>query len=734
MVSKQTIGFVILTVGVIAGWLGLRAFLIQAYPEINQPATQPAVVQPAAITTPALPASPPPLTTPGGPAANAPQQSPVAAPAAATTGMTSTALTPQSAAVAQGAKLGSAEAKDPKYAIEVNISPRGAGLNDVTVNEYKQPVTRMGVYTFQDRKLPDPEHTNPADASNVVTQLIDADASRSMSVLTAKINGQEINVGSAFWTLTASTPESATFTLPIAAGNMPVVELVRTYGLKPRTDAGAGYEVVTSLEVRNKSAAPATVELVMNGPATPPFEVERGPERQAVGGYLDREGLGIEVHPTMIESLTDKAPVTDMTHVSGSSQPVMWFGANGSYFNAFLRPETLDGKLGVPDYIEKVEAVLADASPNAHLRHMVTRFKTKPLTLAAGQSVTLPFKAYFGPKLRGVLDNNYYKALPFNYDHTLVITGGLCGFCTFQPVIRALVWLLRMFHGVTQDWGLSIIVLVLFVRLLLHPVTKRAQMNMMKMAKMSPEIERLKKKYGDDKEGLQQAMAQFYKENGATSILGCLPMLLQTPIWIALYASLQSTFELRQSPFLYGFTWIKDLAQPDHLIPFSTVNLFGWFPINGLNVLPFCLAVVFFLQQKLQPKPPASTPEQEQQQKMMQWMTLLFPAFLYNGPAGLNIYILASTTFGILENRHIRNQAKLKDEAIAAGKIEGAESYTPARVINRPTHTISGQAIAAEPKTGIMGALQKFNDRLKEAQKMADEMKRQQAKAKAKKK
>ena len=131
-------------------------------------------------------------------------------------------------------------------------------------------------------------------------------------------------------------------------------------------------------------------------------------------------------------------------------------------------------------------------------------------------------------------------------------------------------------------------------------------------------------------------------------LLGCLPMFIQMPIWIALWSSLQSTFELRLAPFLWGFTWIKDLAQPDHLITFATPFSFFFLHIDGINILPILLAVVFYLQQKIQPQQPATTPEQQQQQKMMKWMmVLMFPLMLYSGPAGLNLYILTSTTIGI---------------------------------------------------------------------------------------
>src|SRR5581483_1506831 len=164
--------------------------------------------------------------------------------------------------------------------------------------------------------------------------------------------------------------------------------------------------------------------------------------------------------------------------------------------------------------------------------------------------------------------------------------------------INTLVWLLSFFqHYIFRDWGLAIIALVVLVRLILHPITKKSQVNMMKMSKMGPEVERLKKKYGDDKEAMAKAQMELYKEMGFTPVLGCLPMFLQMPIFISLWQALQSTFELRHAPFLWGFTWIKDLSQPDMLVSFASpipLGLFGWH-LSAINVLPILVAIVSFL-------------------------------------------------------------------------------------------------------------------------------------------
>ena len=159
-------------------------------------------------------------------------------------------------------------------------------------------------------------------------------------------------------------------------------------------------------------------------------------------------------------------------------------------------------------------------------------------------------------------------------------------------------FILTTFHAVFRDWGLAIIGLVCLVRLLLHPITKKSQINMMQMSKMGPEIERLKKKYGDNKDELNKAMMGVYKQQGLTPVLGCLPMFLQTPIWIALWSALQSTFELRQAGFLrwehVHLTWISDLSHPDALITFSqTISLLGYFHISSLNICRCCWQLCF---------------------------------------------------------------------------------------------------------------------------------------------
>jgi YidC/Oxa1 family membrane protein insertase len=236
------------------------------------------------------------------------------------------------------------------------------------------------------------------------------------------------------------------------------------------------------------------------------------------------------------------------------------------------------------------------------------------------------------------------------------------------------------------DWGIAIIILVITIRLLLHPITKRAQINMMKMSKgmqaIQPELEKLKKKYKDDKQTLQVEMTKLYREKGVNPLgfLGCLPMFLQMPIWVALYAMLYYAIELRHEPAFYGvfqaisgghWHFLESLSEPDQFIRlFDNVDpfplLFITFDYSSINILPLLMGVVFFINMKFTTPPPPENESDEQkqmrrqQQMIMKIMPFLMPFFLYSAPSGLTLYICASTGAGILDSylvrKHIREQ------------------------------------------------------------------------------
>ena len=477
----------------------------------------------------------------------------------------------------------------------------------------------------------------------------------------------------------------------------------KTYRIFDRSAQGDGYEIAVAHAFENLSGRAQDVKLFYGGPITPPREVDRGPDRYIVAGY-DFERV-IQINHHMIDSFTPEAPRIDLTRYN--DDPLRWAGALSVYFVGIARPE--DAALSS---IAKVEAIAFNPQAPPHERDAGIVFETTNLQVAPGQTAALPMRVFFGPRQRNLLKNDYYAA--FGFYEILVLTGGPCAFCTFQWLIDILVLLLRAFYFIFRDWGLAIIALVVLVRLLLHPVTKKSQVSMMKMSKFGPELERLRKKHADNKDELNKAMMGFYKEQGFSPVLGCLPMFLQMPIWIALWSALNSTFELRHASFLYGFTWIDDLAKPDHLIRFSNPIQLWFLYIDGLNLLPILMGFVFWLQMKYQPKPVAPTKEQEQQQKIMMWMMpLLFPLMLYSGPSGLNLYILTSTLIGIWESKRIRDHIKQQEERDAQQRVIIDAKPT------RGSKDTKKRAVE-EPKKGLAGWLQNLQERAEQVRREAD--------------
>ncbi len=595
--------------------------------------------------------------------------------------------------------LGSFAHSDPKSKMAMELSSRGAGINSLTLNDYFKTVEKPDLFVFQE----------PYRGRN-------DDETRPLSTRSITIDGTVVNMLDVSWIPAGSTADSATFELVVTRDALPAVKIEKTYTLSPRSsdeNTPQGSEVTVAYKLTNLTGGPINAKLAFNGPTAPPREIDRGDDRNFIGGY-NHQGFADLTHSTLA-SLTKDNPSVELAKDS-EGKPVVWIGMSSNYFNAIVRPDPL-GAI----QLAAVTAIGFNFEEPYNL-HALLKLETTAFTIPAGGNATQTSHVFFGPKKRELLNSAYYSAALLRYEETLVMSGGPCGWITSTKIINGLYFLLAIFHTVFRDWGLAIIGLVFLVRTCLHPITKKSQVNMAKMSKMSPEIERLKKKHGDNKDELNKAMMQFYKTQGATPILGCLPMLLQMPIWIALYSSLQNTFELRQSPFLWGFTWIKDLAHPDRLFYFPTtpLNLY-FFHVDAINVLPVLLGVVSWIQAKVmrQQQPPPSTPEQAQQQKMMQWMTLMLPVILYNGPAGLNLYIMTSTTFGIIESKIIRKHIKEKEDAEKAGAVivdnPPSDDPPPAGKVRRKDPE------PEKPQGGLAGWLSKL-------QKKAEEMQKEQLK------
>jgi YidC/Oxa1 family membrane protein insertase len=185
---------------------------------------------------------------------------------------------------------------------------------------------------------------------------------------------------------------------------------------------------------------------------------------------------------------------------------------------------------------------------------------------------------------------------------------------------------MRWFERIVGNWGVAIILLTVLVKVLLFPLTAKSVRSMNEMRKLQPEIEKLKQKFGSDREKLNQATMRLYQEHKVNPLGGCLPMLLQRPIWFALYATLQTSVELYREPFL----WMRDLTRHD---PYF--------------ILPVAMGLSSFAMQKVSPQPA----DNAQAKMMLYFMPIFFSAIMLFVPGGLNLYIVVNNLLSIAQQQ-----------------------------------------------------------------------------------
>ena len=238
--------------------------------------------------------------------------------------------------------------------------------------------------------------------------------------------------------------------------------------------------------------------------------------------------------------------------------------------------------------------------------------------LKAGQTAIHQFALYVGPKLVDELEAES-DGLVDSVDFWIV-----------GVIARPMMLLLKLFHRMVGNWGWAIILLTVVVKLLLFPLTQKSFKSMKEMQKLKPKMDKLKEKHAADKERLNQELLNLYKTHKINPLSGCLPMLFQMPIWIALYRVIYASVELLNAPF-HG--WIKDLSAPD-----------------PTYILPVLLGVMTFIQQKIQPAAVDGA-----QQKMMMWMMpIMFTVFMLFLPSGLVLYIAVNSVLTIIQQWLIR--------------------------------------------------------------------------------
>jgi YidC/Oxa1 family membrane protein insertase len=317
--------------------------------------------------------------------------------------------------------------------------------------------------------------------------------------------------------------------------------------------------------------------------------------------------FGVETHPAR--------PV-----YTADADKMVWAAVSGQYFTTIVAPA---GAAGAGAWARQFPVPVE--GPN--VLGLEGAIHMPGFTVAPGQtSPAQSFDIYAGPKLFSVL-----KGLGEGQEQIITYYFSYLGMAFFKPVAVVLLNGLNLLHSWTHSYAIAIILLTLCIRIVLWPVQNKATSSMRQMQELQPRMNELKEKYKDDAARMNAEVMKMYKEYNVNPLAGCLPMVIQIPIFFGFYRVLGTAVELRNSTFL----WVKDLSQPD------TVLHIAGFPIN---VLPICMAATMILQMELQPK----TGDQAQQ-RMFKFVPLIFVFVCYNFASALALYWTIQNIFSITQ-------------------------------------------------------------------------------------
>ena len=316
--------------------------------------------------------------------------------------------------------------------------------------------------------------------------------------------------------------------------------------------------------------------------------------------------------------------------------PIAWTAVKNRYFVEILRPD------GSGTGCE-LQASRSMAAPGAFLIGQASAdMLFSGRELKPGETFTRKMTYYAGPK-------EYSSLKPLGDHQDDVMEFGW--FEWFRWLCKVLLWTLNALHAVIPNYGIAIILLTLIVRVIFWPVTHKSTESMKKMQQIQPLVNELRAKYKEKPQKMNEEVMALYKKHKVNPLAGCLPMLVQIPVFIALFIVLRSAVELRFAPFL----WIRDLSEPEGILA-------GVLPFGGLNILPLLMTATTIWQQKITP----STMD-PQQQKLMMFMPVVMLFLFYNMASALVLYWTVSQVLAIVQLVWQKKDAAAK-EAVKSAK------------------------------------------------------------------
>jgi YidC/Oxa1 family membrane protein insertase len=386
----------------------------------------------------------------------------------------------------------------------------------------------------------------------------------------------------------------------------------------------------------------------------------RGTEPYRSAGYFVALGSAAPIHPKDYPSYTRL-----VWCIAGKANgiDVGWFGGGGGFLGLGQRAarpfyqENIAGAewVAVSDQFfttllapltAKADAVWGrrfdiQRPPDQKLLGIEGALGMPGFEVQPGQTYSARFEIYVGPKL-------YHRLAQLPHNEAEIMDFGM-----FKLVCQFLLNFMNLLHSWLHDYGLAILALTTIIKLTLWPIQNRANRSMRQMAALSPKMQELKEKYKDDPTRMNQEVMKLYKQYGINPVGGCLPMLIQIPIFFGLFKMLGQAVELRNAKFL----WVKDLSQPDTV---AHLPLLGW----PINIIPLCMAATQIWLMAMTPKTGDAT-----QRRVMMFTPLIFLFICYNFAAALALYYTAQNLFSILQFYQNRNQPMPKlEKVVPAGK------------------------------------------------------------------
>ncbi len=350
---------------------------------------------------------------------------------------------------------------------------------------------------------------------------------------------------------------------------------------------------------------------------------------EITGIYVLHEGL-LSVLDETLEELTYSDAQDNANDAYSSKSTGGWLGITDKYWAATLIP---DQKMDITGSLRHLTIDNTDAFQADYLA-------VQPISVAPGATASVESNVFAGAKKSYLIDS-YQEKLGIN-NFELMIDWGWFYFIT-KPLFKVL----HFFNAMVGNFGVAILIVTVLLKLLFFPLQNKSYASMSKMKKLAPEMEKIKTRFPDDRAKQQQAMMEMYKKEQVSPLSGCWPILIQIPVFFALYKVIYVTIEMRHAPF---FGWLQDLSAPD---PTSLFNLFGLLPFTPpsflmIGVLPILMGITMWSQMRLNPAPPDPI-----QAQIFNWMPLFFTFLLATFPAGLVLYWTWNNFLSILQQSYI---------------------------------------------------------------------------------